>query len=167
MQIPISYYYQTFGAAQAPGHPYDACCVAEILALPNPLVFLQGLISVPFVAWLAWSERNKGYALLVAAYLIQWLPWTQAPRLLFEYHFFPNLAIIVLCDAILIQRLIRYVKVTQVRWYLGAYAAAVVALFIFFYPVLAGTQLSYNWWHARMWPDNLGIPHTSWIIPPH
>ncbi len=78
--------------------------MAEILALPNPLVFLLGLVSVPFVGWLAWRERNKGYALLVLAYFLQWLPWFHSPRMLFEYHFFPNLALIVLCDVILLQR---------------------------------------------------------------
>jgi hypothetical protein len=38
-------------------------------------------------------------------------------------------------------------------------------LFAFFYPVLAGTQTTYTSWHARMWPDILNIPGTSWIIP--
>ncbi|HTW83269.1 MAG TPA: phospholipid carrier-dependent glycosyltransferase [Candidatus Sulfotelmatobacter sp.] len=167
LQVPISYYYSTFGAQQSPGAPGSACCVAEILALPNPLVFLMGLISVPYVAYLAWQERDKGYALLVAAYLIQWLPWTRAPRLLFEYHFFPNLVIIVLCDAILVQRFVRRLRPEQVKWYLGVFAAAVVALFAFFYPVLAGTKITHDQWYARMWPDELHIPHTSWILPPH
>jgi len=167
MQIPISYYYQAFGAAAAAGHTGSACCVAEILALPNPLVFLMGLISVPYVGWLAWQERHKGYALLVAAYFIQWLPWAGAPRLLFEYHFFPNLAIIVLCDAILIQRIYHHFRQEQARLYLGAYAVVVIGLFAFFYPVLAGTKVTYDQWYARMWPDELHIPHTSWIIPPH
>ena len=167
MQIPISYYYQTFGAQAAAGAAGSACCVAEILALPNPLVFLLGLISVPVVAFLGWQERNKGYVLLVAAYLIQWLPWTHAPRLLFEYHFFPNLIVIVLCDAILIQRIYRRLRPNVAKWYLGAYAVAVVGLFAFFYPVLAGTQITHDQWYARMWPDELHIPHTSWIIPPH
>jgi dolichyl-phosphate-mannose--protein O-mannosyl transferase len=166
MQIPISYYYHDFrvGAALQQG---GACCVAEILALPNPLVFLLGLASVPYVGYLAWRERNKGYALLVIAYFVQWLPWARTPRLLFEYHFFPNLALIVLCNAILIQRLYKKWSPEKRNWYLGAYAVAVIALFAYFYPVLAGVPLTYDAWHDRMWPDRLGIPHTSWIVPPH
>ena len=50
-------------------------------------------------------ERNRGYALLVVAYFLQWLPWIGSPRIAFEYHFFPNLAIIVLCNAIILQKL--------------------------------------------------------------
>ncbi|BDE06893.1 hypothetical protein WPS_21690 [Vulcanimicrobium alpinum] len=166
MQAPISYYYKDFrtGVALQNG---AACCVAEILALPNPLVFLLGLISVPYVAYLAWKERHKGYALLVVAYLMQWLPWTRAPRLLFEYHFFPNLALIVLCNAIAIQHVYRRIKESDRRWYLGGYAVAVVLLFAYFYPILAGVPVNYDLWFSRMWPDRLHIPHTSWIVPPH
>jgi dolichyl-phosphate-mannose--protein O-mannosyl transferase len=164
MQIPISYYYRDFRSAamQANG---AACCVAEILALPNPAVFLLGLVSVPFTGWLAWKERNKGYALLFGAYVLQWLPWFHSPRLLFEYHFFPNLAVIVLCDVVLIQRVCAKLPLPRMRWALGGYLGLVVLLFAFFYPVLAGTQMTYDQWHLRMWPDLLGIPHTSWIIP--
>ena len=100
-QIPISYYYKDFRAGVDAANG-AACCVAEILALPNPAVFLLGLVSVPFTAWLAWRERNKGYALLALAYVFQWLPYARSPRILWEYHFFPNLAVIVLCDVVLI-----------------------------------------------------------------
>jgi dolichyl-phosphate-mannose--protein O-mannosyl transferase len=166
MQIPISYYYHDFRAAAAAADP-TACCVAEILALPNPAVFLLGLISVPFTAWLAWRERNKGYALLVIAYFLQWLPWFHSPRMLFEYHFFPNLALIVLCDVVLLQRIFRRLGEDQRRWYLGGYVVVVIALFAYFYPVVAGVPLTYEQWYARMWPDELHIPYTSWILPHH
>jgi len=104
---PISYYYHDWRVGTATQDP-AACCVAEILALPNPAVWWLGLVSVPMIAWLAWRERNKGYALLVTAYLLQWLPWAASPRVAFEYHFFPNLAIICLADTVLLQRLWRY-----------------------------------------------------------
>ncbi|MDB5069162.1 MAG: hypothetical protein JWM87_273 [Candidatus Eremiobacteraeota bacterium] len=165
--IPISYYYKDFRVA-ADAANGAACCVAEILALPNPAVFLLGLISVPFVAWLAWVERNKGYALLVIAYFMQWLPYARSPRLMFEYHFFPNLAVIVLCDVVLIAyvwKRLSKTSLTNARWSVGLYGALVVALFAFFYPVLAGTKVTYTAWYQRMWPDRVGIPGTSWIIP--
>jgi dolichyl-phosphate-mannose--protein O-mannosyl transferase len=167
MQIPISYYYHDFRSAADAGSA-TACCVAEILALPNPAVFLLGLISVPFVGWLAWRERNKGYALLVLAYLWQWLPYSRSPRIMWEYHFFPDLAVIVLCDVVLIGYVWRALakrSLDVARWSLAAYGVVVIGLFAFFYPVLAGTKVTYAAWYERMWPDELGIPGTSWIIP--
>jgi dolichyl-phosphate-mannose--protein O-mannosyl transferase len=88
---------------------------------------------------------------------------------MFEYHFFPNLAVIVLCDVVLIRaiwnRLVAAHELVTARFALAGYLVVVAGLFAFFYPVLAGTQVSWAAWHARMWPDVLGIPGTSWIIP--
>jgi Gpi18-like mannosyltransferase len=152
---PISYYYHDFrtGAALQDGH---ACCVAEIIALPNPAVWWLGLISVPYMGWLAWRERNKGYAVLFVAYFFQWLPWIISPRVAFEYHFFPNLAIICLADAMLLQRLWRlaYRSASGLSWprlTVIAYGALVLAAFAFWYPVLAGVHISWLAWDARMW----------------
>lgn len=162
MQVPIVYYYEDFRHA-ADAANATACCLAEIIALPNPAVFLLGLVSVPFVAWLAWRERNKGYALLALTYVFQWVPWMRSPRMLFEYHFFPNLAIIVLCNAVLLERIVR--RVAQPNRALAVYSALVVAVFAFFFPVVTGLPISYDTWYARMIPDRLGIPYTSWIKP--
>ncbi|HTD32255.1 MAG TPA: hypothetical protein VK665_01240, partial [Candidatus Elarobacter sp.] len=165
MQIPIVYYYHDFrpGGAMASG---TACCVAEIMALPNPFVFLLGLVSVPFTGWLAWQEKNKGYAILFIAYFMQWLPWIRAPRELWEYHFFPDFAVIVLCDVVLIAWLCRrYAANPNTARVLAGYAVAIVAAFVFFYPILAGVQVPYDAWYARMLPDVWHIPHTSWIMP--
>lgn len=164
MEIPIVYWYKDFRVGAA-AHIDAACCVGEIIAIPNPLVFLLGLVSVPYTAWLAWRERNKGYALLAITYVLQWLPWTQSPRELFEYHFFPNLVPIVLCNAIAIKHALTRVAAARRRWWLGGYATAVVAVFAFFYPVLAGVSLPYDQWYLRMIPDELGIHGVSWILP--
>jgi Gpi18-like mannosyltransferase len=166
---PISYYWHDFrtGATASNG---AACCVAEILALPNPMVWWFGLFSVPAMAWWGFAERNKGYLLLFAAYLFQWLPWILTPRIAFEYHFFPNLPVIVLANAVVLQRW--WMKAENRVW-IAVYAALVLGCFIFFYPILAAMPMTYNQWHERMWLDNWldllpGHPHPhglSWIKP--
>jgi dolichyl-phosphate-mannose--protein O-mannosyl transferase len=161
LERPISYYYHDFRSAAEAQNP-AACCVAEILALPNPFVWWFGLITVPAVGVLAWFERNRGYALLVVAYFLQWLPWIGSPRIAFEYHFFPNLALIVLCNAIVLQKLWHWTprgaaSPLMPRVSVGIYLAVVVWAFIFFYPVLVGQHVPWQDWHARMWIDR-------WII---
>jgi Gpi18-like mannosyltransferase len=152
---PISYYYHDWRVGPAGQNP-AACCVAEILALPNPAVWWLGLISIPFIAGLAWRERNKGCTLLVTAYFLQWLPWITSPRVAFEYHFFPNLAVICLANAVLLQRVWRSGeklrgRLSWPRLVVGGYVVLVVGLFAFFYPVLAGSHVSWDVWDARMW----------------
>jgi dolichyl-phosphate-mannose--protein O-mannosyl transferase/Gpi18-like mannosyltransferase len=168
---PISYYYHDWRVGAATQDP-AACCVAEIIALPNPAVWWLGLVSVPMIGWLGWRERNKGYLLLVTAYLLQWLPWMTSPRVAFEYHFFPNLAIICLADTVLLQRAWQYGKklsggfpilgmtLTWPQLAAGAYLALVVSLFVFFYPVLAGLHVPWHVWDARMWHWIMG---NAWI----
>jgi Gpi18-like mannosyltransferase len=166
---PISYYWHDFrtGVAAQNG---AACCVAEILALPNPLVWWFGLFSVPAMAWWGFVERNKGYLLLFGAYLFQWLPWILTPRIAFEYHFFPNLPIIVLANAVVLQR---WWRKSDNRPWIALYLVGVLGCFVFFYPILAAMPITYDQWHQRMWLDNWldllpGHPHPhglSWIKP--
>jgi len=155
LERPISYFYHDFRTGAGANDPV-ACCVAEILALPNPFVWWFGLLTVPVVGLLAWFERNRGYALLVVAYFLQWLPWIVSPRIAFEYHFFPNLALIVLCNAVVLQKLWHWVPAGAtspfiLRLGVGVYLAVVAWAFVFFYPVLAGTHVTWEAWHARMW----------------
>jgi dolichyl-phosphate-mannose--protein O-mannosyl transferase len=155
LERPISYYYHDWRTGMDANDP-TKCCVAEILALPNPFVWWAGLITVPMVGVYAWFERNRGYALLVIAYFLQWLPWILSPRIAFEYHFYPNLAIIVLCNAIVLQKLWYWVPRGSENSFvprlgIGIYLAVVAWAFVFFYPVLAGQHVSWDAWHARMW----------------
>ncbi len=163
---PISYYYHDWRMG-ADASNATACCVAEILALPNPAVWWLGLVSIPFIAFLGWRERNKGCVLLVTAYFLQWLPWIASPRVAFEYHFFPNLAVICLANGVLLQRVWRLGRqplavrtaggahvpliLAWPRLAVGVYVALVVGSFVFFYPILAGTHIPWNAWDARMW----------------
>jgi Gpi18-like mannosyltransferase/predicted membrane-bound dolichyl-phosphate-mannose-protein mannosyltransferase len=148
---PILYYANYTHAVMPNG---GECCVSTIRAIPNPLVWWSGLVSVPAVAWLAWRERNRGYALLVVAYLFQWLPWIRSPRLAFEYHFYPNLAIIILANAVVLQHVWNWGRErddVRARYAVAAYAVAVVAAFIYFFPLVSGWPITSDAMNARIW----------------
>nr|MDQ2679584.1 phospholipid carrier-dependent glycosyltransferase [Candidatus Eremiobacteraeota bacterium] len=129
---------------------------AVILSLPNPLILWVGLITVPIVGYLGWTERNKGYALLVIAYLSQWLPWSRSPRIAFAYHFYVDIPLICLCSAIVLQRIWLWGTAnaqwrTWSRIIVFGYVAVVGLTFVYFYPVLAGSTIPYGSWLSRMW----------------
>ena len=154
LERPISYYYHDFRVGAA-ARQDSACCVAEILALPNPLVWWLGLVSVPAVAIVGWIEKRRGYLLLVLAYILQWLPWIASPRIAFEYHFFPNLAIICCCDALLLQRLWQSVGETSSlrswqRITCISISVLVVVAFVYWYPIVSGTGMTYQEWSNRV-----------------
>jgi dolichyl-phosphate-mannose-protein mannosyltransferase len=160
--VPVAYYYQDRRKDQTDA---NACCVAEITSMPNPIGMWLGLFAVPFVGTLAWRERNRGYALVVLTYLLQWLPWSQSPRISWEYHFYVDVPIVALCNAIALQRFVQWSRDRDATtrllapWAAGAAACAIAGAFVYFYPVLAAVPLSWDSWHARMW-----LP--TWVIGP-
>jgi dolichyl-phosphate-mannose-protein mannosyltransferase len=159
--VPVAYYYQDHRANITNN---NGCCVYEITSLPNPIILWFGLLCVPIVAGLAWKERNKAYALLVVTYLMQWLPWILSPRLIFAYHFYVNIPLICLCNAIVLQRAWHWCqRRPNLRWLggaaVGGYVAVACAAFVFFFPILSAHPITWNAWHARMW-------FPTWIIGP-
>ncbi|HEY9084606.1 MAG TPA: phospholipid carrier-dependent glycosyltransferase [Candidatus Tyrphobacter sp.] len=184
--VPVAYYYEDQRSQdRTERDPNKQCCIYEITSMPNPLNLWFGLFCVPFVGVLAWRERNKAYALLVVTYLLQWLPWMKSPRLAWEYHFYVDIPLICLCNAIVLQRIWSWANAAQAlpfpklrsvadmphlwAWVIDrrifGYASVVgivgliAAAFVFFFPVLSAWPLSYNAWHVRMW-----MP--TWIIGP-
>jgi len=159
--VPIAYFYQ-----DQRKNPMDqnGCCVYEITSLPNPVIMWFGLFCVPWIALLAWRERNKAFLLIVVTYLLQWLPWFGSPRLMFAYHFYVNIPLICLCNAVVLQRFWQWSQRRETsRWVgglgVGAYVAAAALGFVYFYPILAAHPIAWSAWHQRMW-------FPTWIIGP-
>ena len=161
-QRPIAYYWKDLRKNTADS---TACCVQEITSLPNPIILWFGLFCVPAVGFLAYREKNKGYVLLVTAYLLQWLPWMRSPRISFAYHFYVDIPIIALCNAIVLQRLWAWgeahpERLLAARSAVFGYVALVVAAFVFFYPLLAGLPMTWDQWHIRTLPWLMG---SNWV----
>jgi dolichyl-phosphate-mannose--protein O-mannosyl transferase len=161
--VPMAYFYYDSRANK--GDP-RGCCIYEITSLPNPFVLWFGLISVPIVGVLAVLWRNKAYALIILAYLLQWIPWARSPRITFAYHFYDNIPLICLCNAIVLQRVWKLAQSRGshreqllIAFAIATYAFIVAVSFIYFYPVLSAHPLSWNAWHQRMWIN-------KWIVGP-
>ncbi|HET9343516.1 MAG TPA: phospholipid carrier-dependent glycosyltransferase [Candidatus Eremiobacteraceae bacterium] len=148
---PVSYYYDP-----GTGKPPDQI-VGEIVSIANPGVWWAGIITVPWAAYLAWRERHKGIALLIIAYLAQWLPWSLSPRIDFLYNFFPNLAVICLCSTYVMLNIWRRASEagpTTRNWAaagIGAYVLLCIGLFFYFLPIWNGTPIPWQAWESRMW----------------
>jgi dolichyl-phosphate-mannose--protein O-mannosyl transferase len=125
-----------------------------IYSLPNPLVLWLGLISVPLVGALAFVRRNRGYALVVLAYLMQWLPWMFSPRIAFLYHFYVNIPLIAICNAVMMQYVLEIMgrfDPKAARWIVAGYLGLVALAFIYFFPILSSMTISQSAWLQRLW----------------
>lgn len=141
-------YYANYGMQNGVG------TAAMIYSLPNPLILWPGLIAVPFVAYLAFRERNRAYGLVILAYLLQWLPWAKSPRIAWIYHFYVDIPLIAICNAVAIKwiydRLGERRRSTAIGIAAG-YLAIVAAAFIYFYPILAGVTITMTERMQRDW----------------
>ena len=122
---------------------------ANIYALANPILHWALL---PAVLWaMAWWGRRRDPALLTVAigFFGQWLPWALVPRISFAYHFLPVVPFGCVALALALTTLAR--GPVAVRWVPWAYVGAVVAAFIFFYPIYACVPLTAPEFALRLW----------------
>lgn len=144
-------YYANYGSA------HGVATAAMIYSLPNPLLLWTGLIGVPFAAFLAIRNRDRAVGLVVLAYLLQWLPWARSPRLAWIYHFYVDIPLIAICNALAIQWLWnRYRQRNRNLAYaiVGGYLAIIAITFVYFYPILAGVPIPSGARMQRMWLGN-------------
>jgi dolichyl-phosphate-mannose--protein O-mannosyl transferase len=132
----------------------DTTTAAMIYSFPNPLLLWPGLVSVPLVAVLAFMRRNRGYALVVLAYLLQWLPWMFSPRIAFLYHFYVNIPLIAICNTVMMQFILEIMRRNDpkaARWIVAGYLGLVALACIYFFPILSSMTISQNAWLQRLW----------------
>jgi hypothetical protein len=166
---PMSYYYTALSGLKPPNQ-----IVAEIIALPNPFVWLVGVATVPLAGWIAIRERHRGMMLCVLAYFMQWVPWIGSPRIDFIYNFFPNVAVICLCSTYVLAKIwagriggsrsdfaMRSRRLSPTQIAVLCYLAVCVWGFIYFLPIYSAAPISYDAWRDRMWLP-YGWPY-GWI----
>jgi dolichyl-phosphate-mannose-protein mannosyltransferase len=136
--------------------------VQEVLAIGNPAIWWLSIPAMAFCLgwWLTRRDWRAGAALLgVAAGWASWLPFTSRTKFFYyALEFEPFLIIcIVLCLGLIIgpatAGLIRRVSGSLIA---GVYVLAVLVLFWYFYPILAGEVIPYSDWLSHMW-------YTGWI----
>ncbi len=57
----------------------------------NPVLWWVAIGAMGFICWQAYKRRNLGLALIVIAFLWQWISWSRIDRAAFQYHFYTAL----------------------------------------------------------------------------
>jgi len=160
---PVAFYWNTYtdssGLHVAKG---TGPWVQEVLAIGNPAIWWMSIPAMAFCLgwWLTRRDWRAGAALLcVAAGWVSWLPFVSRTK--FYYYaleFEPFLIIcIVLCLGLIIgQASTWWVRRAIGSALVGIYVLAVLVLFWYFYPILAGKIIPYSDWLRHMW-------YSGWI----
>jgi dolichyl-phosphate-mannose-protein mannosyltransferase len=136
------------------GNPFDNT-VSNIVAIGNPGIWWASIPFLIFVAWRWIKEKDSTARFITVAFLLQLLPYLLIGRILFLYHMFLNVPFMIF--AIVYGLNILWYKNNKYKYIVVAYFAAVVLLFIYFYPILAGYPVSQQFTDAHRWLD-------SWIF---
>ncbi|PRY00408.1 dolichyl-phosphate-mannose--protein mannosyltransferase [Allonocardiopsis opalescens] len=156
---PIIFWYRAYEPGQN-GCAADRCSQA-VLALGNPAIWwaaIPALIAL-WVWWLIYRDWRAGSVLL--GYAAGWLPWFAFPdRTMFFFYAAPMLPFMVLALTLVIGAVVgpgaQAPRWSPMRRMVGAsvagtYLLLVIAVFYYFYPVLAGEIVPWDSWNARMW----------------
>lgn len=158
---PVAFYYECYTSAAAtricPSGYSGPQWSQEVLAMGNPAIWWVSIPALIFCLgwWFMRRDWRAGAAVLaVAAGWATWLPFMSRTK--FYYYaleFEPFLIMcIVLCAGLIIGSAARSrVRRSVGAAVAGAYTLAVLYLFWYFYPILAGKIIPYQDWLSHMW----------------
>jgi dolichyl-phosphate-mannose-protein mannosyltransferase len=140
---PVSYYFET-----TPAGAY-----MEIFAAGNPLVWWSSLAALAYVAgrWLRRGGGGGAEGVVLAAFLIGYLPWLVVAgdrSALFLFYLLPVVPFMCLALGYVAAQLER---IQGARPAIGLFCVTAVALFAFYYPLLAKRPLPRDAWLNRIW----------------
>lgn len=121
--------------------------LSEIVLLGNPVLWWGSIPALFFTGWMSLRKGDKYATFIIVPYLTQWLLYSPISRVLFIYHFYPDVLFMVLATTLFIERLW-----TKHKYWCMAYLGLNLALFIFFFPVISGLPMPSAYWN---WLKNL------------
>jgi dolichyl-phosphate-mannose--protein O-mannosyl transferase len=130
----------------------DPDCCAEILGIGNPALFWGAVLVIPYLA-LAWATRKEWQAgAILVPVLMQLLPWFAVARPLFLFYMTPVTPFLALGMIYPLRDLMRSRLDRRLAFAAATLVVGVcVALFAFFWPVLAASPITYEEWSSRIW----------------
>ncbi len=161
---PIAYYYECWsnvaGTVACPKGQVGYS--QEVLAIGNPLIWWASIPALLFCLgwWLTRRDWRAGAALFGLA--VGWLPWFPfVSRTKFYYYALDFLPFMIIAIVLCIGLIIGPARASSMRRAIGAsivgsYLLAVLLMFRYFYPILAGSIIPYSSWLSHMW-------FSSWI----
>ncbi len=121
----------------------------SIVSMGNPLIWWTGLACIFPAIFYTWKKRDKGMLLVIVGYAVQFFPWILVTRVAFIYHYFTALPFLIFMLVYVIKNLIEDGVIGKPA--LWVYLAVVLLLFILFYPVLTGREVSREYINSLRW----------------
>lgn len=118
--------------------------VSSIALHSNPFIWWTGIVAMLYALKEMVVERSKQYGFLIVAILAVYVPYMLVPRIMYLYHYFPVVPLMILAIVGLIKALDEASNKPIYLWY-GTIA---VLVFAFCYPIYSGFVIpeQYAYW---------------------
>lgn len=111
----------------------------------NPFIWWTGIIAIIYHLIKSITDRDKNYIILTIGILAAYVPYMGVPRIMYIYHYFPVLPLMILAIVGTIKDIEEDLqKKAWWKWY----AIIAVVVFVFFYPIYSG--LTIPDWYAEL-----------------
>ncbi|HXV18529.1 MAG TPA: phospholipid carrier-dependent glycosyltransferase [Candidatus Omnitrophota bacterium] len=122
--------------------------VNAILCIGNPATFWS-LPIVVFLSYIWRSAPKKILVLLLLGYMSQWLPWSLLERNQYFHYVHEIMPFGAMILALFLDHL--WKRFRWGRWAVLVYLTVVLTLFIYWFPLLNGTQVSGDFFRHHLW----------------
>jgi dolichyl-phosphate-mannose--protein O-mannosyl transferase len=133
----------------------------EVFNLGNPAIWWAAIPAILYCVYAAIRRREYAPLFIAIAFFAAWLPFSRVTRVMFLYHMFGSLPLMILAVAYASTRLRRWVlrRRRDGSRLLGltgrhialAYLGTVLLTFIFFYPLWSALPITSESWTQRIW----------------
>jgi predicted membrane-bound dolichyl-phosphate-mannose-protein mannosyltransferase len=128
---------------------------SHIATFGNPALWWASIFALLATLWLAVRHRNRTALFIAVPFLTQWLIFAAIGRVLFIYHFYPNMLFIILATTL--WALWLWDRFRWGKWAVSSYLTLNVVCFAFFYPIISGLPMANGYWDWLNWVQ-------EWVI---
>lgn len=121
--------------------------VSSITLHSNPFIWWTGIVAMIYVLIRAIASREKNEIFIVIAIVTAYVPYIGVPRIMFIYHYFPVVPMMILAIVATIKDI---EESTSIRLVIG-YSIIAVLIFAFFYPIYSGLVIPEWYANAMVW----------------
>jgi dolichyl-phosphate-mannose--protein O-mannosyl transferase len=122
---------------------------STIASFGNPLIWWTGIPAVVAAAVIALRQRERGMVVVLTGFVFQYLPWLFVSRVTFIYHFFSVVPFMILAQVHVMTHAVA--RWPRARYGVAGYLAVAGLLFVVFYPVLSGMEVSSTYVEGLRW----------------
>jgi dolichyl-phosphate-mannose-protein mannosyltransferase len=151
---PMLYYY-------ASGDEVTGCgttdCISAVMLIGTPALWWPALVVLAFALWRTLSRFDWRYAAVLLAYAAGILPWfINMDRQMYYFYMAPLAPFLVLATVLMMGEVLGPAGAGRERrqtglLVVGLWTGAVVANFLWLWPILVGVPITPQMWDAQLW----------------